>query len=101
MSDSGFMTSTYFSFEPQMAPQAASTPSFGTHQISDRPASAPRKGARVSKARRTPVEAHQYGAPARSIGDIASAPFRWGVATKPRKIALAGVIMMVFFTLIF
>lgn len=99
-----YMTNTDFSLAPKVAPSQTSTPRFGAHQITDRPASAAHQcGRAMSTAWQTrgmSNDAHQYGAPVRSIGAMVSDPLRWGVATKPRSFALAGVAMVALLTLI-
>jgi hypothetical protein len=98
------MTNTDFSLAPKVAPRETPTPRFGAHQITDRPASAARKRvgtmSTTGQTRVTSNDAHQYGAPVRSIGAMVSDPLRWGVATKPRSFALAGVAMVALLTLI-
>jgi hypothetical protein len=99
-----YMTNTDFSLAPKVAPSQTSTPRFGAHQITDRPASAARKRvgtmSTTGQTRGTSNDTHQHGAPARSIGAMVSDPLRWGVATKPRSFALAGVAMVALLTLI-
>jgi hypothetical protein len=98
------MTNTDFSLAPKVAPRETPTPRFGAHQITDRPASAAHQcGRAMSTAWQTrgmSNDAHQYGAPVRSIGAMVSDPLRWGIATKPRSFALAGVAMVALLTLI-
>jgi hypothetical protein len=99
-----YMTNTDFSLAPKVASSQTSTPRFGAHQITDRPASAARKRvgtmSTTGQTRGTSNDTHQHGAPARSIGAIVYDPLRWGLATKPRRYTLAGVTMVALVTLI-
>lgn len=98
------MTNIGFSLAPKVAPRETATPRFGAHRITDRPASATHKSGRAMstawQTRGISNDAHQYGAPARSIGAIVSDPLSWGFATKPRSFALAGAAMVALLTLI-
>jgi hypothetical protein len=99
-----YMTNTDFSLAPKVASSQTSTPRFGAHQITDRPASAARKRvgtmSTTGQTRGTSNDTHQHGVPARSIGAIVYDPLRWGLATNPRRYTLAGVTMVTLITLI-
>lgn len=98
MGEKATMTSTHIYNPHQKPKQTSSTMSFGAHRQMDLPTSAIHAGAnsmpRAWQTRGVPGQAScpQYGAPADNIVDIITAPFRRALATKPRKIACAGLV---------
>jgi len=84
--------------------RSVQTMSFGSHRLSDRPASALRAGASSMpstwQSRGVPTHdgSRQYGASVRSFGDIALDPLRWAVSTKFHGLccgAVAGVFLLI------
>ncbi|SMX32240.1 hypothetical protein [Octadecabacter ascidiaceicola] len=101
------MISTDVYTPAQSSNRNSSTMSFGTHRQMDVPASAIRAGASTMppawQTRGVPTKngGFQHGEPAKSFAEIVSTPFHRALATKPRKIAAAGIICMAVITYVF
>lgn len=105
MIDLSVMTSTDFTPAPTMANHSVSTRGFGNSNRAMHPNSVledtSMPAAWQTRGVAYDMDRYQYGAPVRSIIDIVADPFRWLVATTPRKLMSLGVSIALVLTFIF